>query len=235
MTDLITAALFAWHDLPRQQALVAALHACLTQCGRADDGACDTHFVNERPLVVVTRTPPLIDHPALALEALAADMTSSSAALDQQQQLVTTARAMFLVLFLLDGRVRRFVLAPHRGHALMRTQPPPRQRVLTWLTGCARIDTMQSLPVAVARRYAEDAYEAASAWQGRSLFADVDQHDAAAANDAFIVADLKTRTHDFVEFMRHWWLLGRPSLAPPPPDDDDDDGRPPASKKPRLE
>jgi hypothetical protein len=209
--DLMTAALFAWQDVPRLRALVAALHGCLTACP-AEDGSCDTRFVCTRPLVSTARSPPHVLHPVAALEALMDDLAAATATAGAAPAiLLDTVRAAFLVLFLLDGRVRRFVMARHKGHAVMRTQPPPRDRMLAWLGGCARIDARASEAVSVATHYAEDVFLVARE-ADQSLFSDVDA--TATMHNAAIEDKVRTLTRDFVSFMRHWWLFGRYGLQP---------------------
>lgn len=209
--DLLTAVLFAWQDTPRLCALTQILHACLVQLP-GDDAACNTQFVASRPLVSVCESPPRVLHPVAAVETLQRDWEAlASLHLLPTPLLVDTTRATFLVLFLLDGRVRRLVLAPHKGHQLMHTRPPERTRMLAWLGGCAGIDAAKSPPVQVAAQYAEDLFLLAN---DIHLSPFIEADDALMAHNAAMEQRIHTITRDFVQFMAHWWLIGQHGLQP---------------------
>lgn len=188
--DLLTAVLLDWSDLVRLRAVLAALHACLVSL-RGDTGECDTLFATTRPLVAVTRTPPPVMTPPQALEALAADCLEDPRRLSRQRRavLVAAVRATFVALFWLDGRVRRWVMAPDTAcHAATLTCAPARARVQAWAAAGA---------ASVAAQYAEDLFLVAAG------YTTPENEESASASER-----VHTLTHDFVAFMQHWWLTG---------------------------
>jgi hypothetical protein len=146
--DLITLVLYSWTPV-RLAHLLGALRLAITTLSTQSQ-ECDDAFVRSGARVLVPTRGHGVERmaPAAALEclhdALRAEHTRNELALKKlasgtrtapasdtwADTLSNAARALFLVLFFKDGRARRLVMAPHRGHEqVWRSQPPDEERV----------------------------------------------------------------------------------------------------------
>lgn len=205
MLDMVTSVLASWS--PAQlRAVVALLHATLTACPGVDPASgtevCDTNFAATAmvPLVqppvapaAASRLP--LASPAVLLEVLGADMAVAEAAAAAAATtwsrecstrvlapLAMAARAWFMVLLVMDGRVRRLAFTDCVAlHGAMGTCAPARARIARFLgdgraaqTVCAYLNDVDAL---------------------------------AAAGDAPAVAQ---QTAHLVAFLTSWWTSGAP-------------------------
>jgi hypothetical protein len=175
---MVTAALFAWSDPGRLAGMLAILHAAITE-KRGDTGECDTQWTMTTSLPLLTRsTTPLLPLPAL-LMALAEDVRMDTQAdVAYTRLLEDAARACFILLVCLDGRVRRVVFAPNALHTLTRSTAPDDATRLAFIAPAAGM-------VKNALGYANHLLGCA-------------QHKN--------VQGMAEATHIFVRFVQDWWV-----------------------------
>jgi hypothetical protein len=186
--------LFQWGDLPRLAALVRLLHTAVTARLAMDNDACDTRWVQQMRLPLVTRTPPPCLGTASALAALAADMEQTQVDKADPARvalLVATARAWFVLLLCFDGRVRRDFLAPGAVLVPLRVVPPLRAIMLPFLA------------------FRPDGVAGEALHFGNDLAALA----RAAADDPLEAARVQQLTLDFVHYVRDWWWQRAPLPA----------------------
>lgn len=180
---MVTSVLFGW-SLAQLHVLAVAMTAALTAC---PGGAGTPQLPLALPVALIRRHDMPLMPLAVALETLTLDLQQAVARgagvrADEREELVTVARAWFLVLFSLDFRVRRLVCAPGAAtHGVFGTRPPPRAALARFFGGAR--------PEGSAQQYLDD-------------MAGCSPH-----ND---LAYAREQTYHLVAFMSSWWACGAP-------------------------
>jgi hypothetical protein len=183
--DFFVAVLTQW-DIPRLRVLLEILEICVTKL--IDDGAlCNTEALMDIQVPVIYPTLfflPFVDAVKHFLE-----LTRDGNGMNNEiisMVVSTNIRALFLIGFVLDFRIRACVMTPDPGiHGVLGTRPPEARRVWNLF-----VDQFNGLPL----RFVNDLRDL------EALTGTVDDED----NNAFYQSVDKTQ--EFVLFVIDWYL-----------------------------
>jgi hypothetical protein len=145
MTDIITCVLSHWTQPREHAAFARVLLLVLQQLPHTPGVDYNTEFVDVAALFVVSDSTP---ERVTALLQYAAERADDSGT-------VPLVRALFLLLFRFDGRIKKCVMTPGHGiHALLYTTAPPRERAYCFMhcpgapgeAACARFLAAVEMP-----------------------------------------------------------------------------------------
>ena len=123
-SDFITAVLCEW---VRPEQLAAVAHVLRAALLRMSAEYCATGFADtvRLPANFVDVTDP----PLLSIEGCLAELIAAP----PSDAVMRRVRALFLLLFMFDGRVRRLVMVQHEGLAQWHVRPPDRTRAFRFV------------------------------------------------------------------------------------------------------
>lgn len=155
--DMLTAVLCQWGP-GRLGHLMGAMKVALEALPNVKQ-ECDVMFALTARVIIPMRTGIQRVAPNRALDHFYKELKTLQTRLDEdrlgsiklrpsvseewQRRLSEGARALFLILFFRDGRVRRLVMGQHSGHAVWRTSPPDEDRLRAFFEqgACGTVNT----------------------------------------------------------------------------------------------